>query len=244
MQVIILAGGKGTRMGNITEKIPKPMIRLGNKPMILRIMEHYSSFGFNDFLILTGYKQDIIKDYFSKLPLNNCDVDIDFSNNKIEYINNTFQSWKIKIIYTGLNTNTGLRLVKAKKYINDDYFHLTYGDGLSDVNIKDLTEFHIKKKKLLTITAVNPPTKFGELLIEDDLVKSFEEKPKLSKGFINGGFMVSDKRLLNEIKGDVMLERDPMVNLCKRNEMNCFIHSGYWKCFDTAKDVKAFEEIF
>ena len=243
MQVIILAGGKGTRMGAITEKVPKPMVRLGNKPMILRIMEHYSLYGFNEFLILTGYKQDIIKDYFANLPLNNCDISINYSNNTINYFDNIYQSWQIKIIDTGLNTNTGLRLLKADKYIKEDYFHLTYGDGLSNVNIKELTEFHLKMKKILTLTAVNPPTKFGELLIENNLVKSFEEKPKLSKGFINGGFMVSDKRLLNEIKGDVMLERDPMVNLCKKDEMNCFIHDGFWKCFDTAKDVKSFKEI-
>ncbi len=244
MQVIILAGGKGTRMGNITEKIPKPMIRLGNKPMILRIMEHYSLYGLNDFLILTGYKQDIIKDYFSKLTLNNCDVEIDYSNNKINFFNNIYKSWKVSIIDTGLNSNTGLRLLKAAKYIKDDFFHLTYGDGLSNQNIKELTEFHIKKGKILTITGVNPPTKFGELVMENNLVKSFEEKPKLSKGLINGGFMVSDKRLLDEIKGDVMLERDPMVNLCQKNEMNCFIHDGFWKCFDTAKDVKSFKEIY
>ena len=243
MQVIILAGGKGTRMGNITEKIPKPMIRLGNKPMILKIMEHYSLYGLNDFLILTGYKQDIIKDYFSKLPLNNCDIEIDYSKNKIEFFNNTFCQWNIKIINTGLNSNTGLRLLKAEKYINDDYFHLTYGDGLSDININELTKFHIKQKKILTITGVKPPTKFGELVIKDNVVKSFEEKPKLSKGIINGGYMVSDKRLLNEIEGDVMLERDPMVNLCKRNEMSCYIHNGFWKCFDTAKDVKSYKEI-
>lgn len=242
MQVIILAGGKGTRMGSISEKIPKPMIRLGNKPMILRIMEHYSFYGLNDFLILTGYKQDIIKDYFSNLPLKNCDVEINYSLNKINYFNNIYESWKVKIVDTGLESNTGLRLLKAKNYITDGFFHLTYGDGLSDINISDLTNFHLKEKKLLTITAVNPPTKFGELEIQKNRVKSFEEKPKLSQGFINGGFMVSDKRLLNEIDGDVMLERDPMIKLCQKGEVASFIHKGYWKCFDTAKDVKAFEE--
>lgn len=243
MQVIILAGGKGTRMGSITEKLPKPMVRLGNKPMIVRIMEHYSLYGFNNFLILTGYKQDIIKDYFSNLPLNNCDVEIDYSSKKVNFLNNKYSSWKVKIINTGLETNTGMRLLKASKHIEDDYFHLTYGDGLSDINLEKLIENHKANKKLLTITAVHPPTKFGELIFKDDKVISFEEKPKLSEGFINGGFMVSDKRLLKYIKGDVMLERTPMKNICAEGQMNCFIHKGYWKCFDTAKDVKNYSSL-
>ena len=242
MQVIILAGGKGTRMGAITEKLPKPMVRLGNKPMILRIMEHYSLYGLNEFIILTGYKQDIIKDYFANLALKNCDIRINCKDNTIDYFDNIYKSWQITIIDTGLNTNTGLRLLKADKFIKDDYFHLTYGDGLSNVNIKELTDFHLKTKKILTLTAVNPPTKFGELLIDNNSVKSFEEKPKLSQGFINGGFMVSDRRLLKEIVGDVMLERQPMINLCNKDQLGCFIHKGFWKCFDTAKDIRNYKE--
>ena len=242
MQVIILAGGKGTRMGNITEKVPKPMIRLGSKPMILRIMEYYSSFGFQEFILLAGYKQEIIKDYFANLNLNNFDVEIDFKNKSLNFYGSKYDSWNVKIINTGLETNTGARILKAKKFITSNLFHITYGDGLSNVNLSELVKHHNSQNKIFTITAVKPPTKFGELSIDNSLITSFEEKPKLSKGFINGGFMVTDKRIFDFIKGDVMLEREPLREICRLENLNAYNHEGYWQCFDTAKDVGTFNE--
>ena len=243
MNVVILCGGYGTRLSEETHLKPKPMVEIGDKPILHHIMKLYSKFSIKDFNLALGYKQEYIKDYFYSYHNRFSDYMIKLKENSINEFNNEIQDWNVSLIDTGKDTMTGGRLLRLKKYLHDKgTFMLTYGDGLSDININDLTHFHLKEKKLLTITAVNPPTKFGELEIERNIVKSFEEKPKLSQGFINGGFMVSDKRLLNEIDGNVMLERDPMIKLCQKGEVASYIHKGYWKCFDTAKDVKAFKE--
>ncbi len=242
VDVLILAGGKGTRMGSITEKIPKPMVRLGSKPMILRIMESYSIQGFKSFIILTGYKQEIFKDYFSNLLNYGNDIQIDYSKNKINFFSTNYSDWKVKVIFTGIESNTGERIKKAQKFIETDLFHITYGDGLSNVNLQNLIRIHRESDNVLTLTAINPPTKFGELKLKDNIVESFEEKPKLSEGFINGGFMVSNTKLFKYLGNNQMLEREPMQRLAKENNLGVYKHNGYWQCFDTAKDISQFKE--
>lgn len=242
VDVLILAGGKGTRMGSLAEKIPKPMVRLGNKPMIVRIMESYSLQGFKNFIILTGYKQDFFKDYFSNLLIYGNDVEINYAKNKIQYFSENYHDWKVKVIFTGIESNTGERIKKAFKFIESDLFHITYGDGLSDINFKTLIKNHINSNNVLTITAINPPTKFGELKIKGDKVLSFEEKPRLSEGYINGGFMIANKNLFSYLGNNKMLEREPMQKLASEDKLGVYKHDGYWQCFDTAKDVALFKD--
>ncbi len=241
MDVLILAGGKGTRMGSIAEKIPKPMVRLGSKPMILRIMESYATQGFKSFIILTGYKQEIFKDFFSNLLNYGNDIQIDYSKMKVKFFSENYSDWKVKVIFTGIESNTGERIKKARKFIDTELFHITYGDGLSNVDFKSLIKTHKEGDNILTITAVNPPTKFGELRIKYNKVESFEEKPKLSAGYINGGFMIANNKLFSYLGDDQMLEREPMQKLAKENNLGVYKHDGYWQCFDTAKDISLYK---
>ena len=218
MKVVILAGGKGTRISEYTKSIPKPMIKIGSKPILEHIINYYMSYGFKDFLIAGGYKYSIIKNYFKK-------------KKKIN----------IKVINTGLESLTGKRLVKLEKELKNT-FMLTYGDGLSNVNLDKLLKFHKKNKKKITITAVHPPARFGELTINNKLVKEFEEKPQLQKGWINGGFFVVEPEFLKFIGNkNVMLERSPMTKAVKTKNLAAYKHSGFWFCMDTLRDKKVLE---
>ena len=219
MKCVILAGGKGTRISEYTKTIPKPMIKIGSKPILEHIINYYVKFGFKDFIIAGGYKFSIIKNYFKK---------------KKKFVN-------IKVIDTGLSSLTGKRLFKLKKELNDT-FMLTYGDGLSNVNIKKLLKFHKKHKKKITMTAVHPPARFGELEINKNLVKKFEEKPQLQKGWINGGFFVVEPEFINFIGNkNVMLERSPLTKAVKSKNLMAFKHTGFWFCIDTLRDKKLLE---
>lgn len=223
MKCVILAGGKGTRISELSKSIPKPMIKILGLPIITRIIIHYKKFGFKDFIIAAGYKKRILINYFK--------------NKKIK-------DTKIQVIDTGLNTMTGGRLKRLKKYLINETFMLTYGDGLSDVNIRKLLNFHKKNKKIATLTAVRPPARFGAVRIKGNKVKYFKEKSKLDVGWINGGFFVFNSKVFDFIKNDgTFLEREPLQKLCKINELNAFQHRGFWQCMDTIRDKQIIEEI-
>jgi glucose-1-phosphate cytidylyltransferase len=216
MKVVILAGGLGSRISEYTKIIPKPMIRVNKKPIIYYIMKHYSNYGFKDFYIALGYKGHIIKKYFQKKNF----------------------GWNINLIDTGQKTMTGGRLKRLKRYLGNEPFMLTYGDGLSNVNIKKLLTFHKKNKKLVTLTAARPPARFGAIKILGNKVKYFKEKSKLDEGWINGGFFVMQPEFLNYIKNDqTFLEREPMELLTKKNQLVAFKHDNFWQCMDTKRDM-------
>ena len=221
MKVVILAGGLGTRLSEYTKSIPKPMVKVRGKPLIYYIMKHYSKYGFNEFLIALGYKGDVIKKYFQK---------------------NSF-GWKIHLIETGKKTMTGGRLKRLKKYLNDETFMMTYGDGISNVNIKKLINFHKKAKKLVTLTAVRPPARFGVLKIKGKNITYFKEKSNTDVGWINGGFFIMHKKFLDYIKNDkTFLEREPLEKICKINNLCAFKHTGFWQCVDTKRDLEKLKE--
>ncbi len=237
MKTVILAGGFGTRLSEYTENIPKPMVNIGNRPMIWHIMNLYSNYGFKDFVLALGYKSDFIKDYFTNIHKKLSNFSIDLSNGELEVIDGPTLDWKISLIDTGLNSNTGGRIKRLEKYISNSTFMVTYGDGLSNINIQKLLEFHKNHGKIATITAVRPSARFGELSINNNKVTSFKEKPQVEQGWINGGFMVFEPKIFEYLKGDEsILEREPLENLSKDNELMSFKHEGFWQCMDTKRD--------
>lgn len=227
MKVIILAGGLGTRLGEYTQSIPKPMIKIGNYPIIVHIMEHYFNNGFDEFIIATGYKSKIFKKYFKGFKKSGKKFSVKIKEKK----------FTITIVDTGLHTMTGGRLKKIEKFIKpNETFMFTYGDGVSNVNIKKLLKFHIKKNKLITVTAVRPPARFGEIQLKKDLVSSFKEKPQVNKGWINGGFFVTNKNFFKLIQKNDILEKSPLEKACKAKQLTAFKHQGFWKCMDVKRD--------
>ena len=236
MQVVILAGGKGTRIKEFSKTIPKPMIKILGKPLLIHILNHYVKYGFKDFIIAVGYKKEVIKKYFKYPKSKNKDFFYNFKNKKC----------RVRIIDSGKNTLTGGRLKRIRKYLNHGKdFMFTYGDGVSNVNLKKLLNLHKKRKKLVTVTAVRPPARFGEIIIKNGLVKSFKEKPQVQKGWINGGFFVAKFDFLNFIKNDQeILEKKPLETVCKKKELNVFQHHGFWKCMDTIRDREILINIF
>lgn len=246
MKVAILAGGYGTRISEESELKPKPMIEIGGKPILWHIMKHYSYYGFNEFVILLGYKGYVIKEYFANYWLHQSDVTIDTSRNEVQVHNNSSEDWKITLVDTGLDTMTGARVRKARKYLDGNNFLLTYGDGLSDINISDLVRFHEENNKTMTLTAIQPDGRFGALDIENHKVQRFLEKPKGDGAWINGGFFVCSPKLFNYLDGDdsVILEREPMEQLTKEGELYSYKHEGFWKCMDTLRDKNQFNEMW
>jgi glucose-1-phosphate cytidylyltransferase len=246
MKVLILAGGYGTRISEESDVKPKPMIEIGGKPILWHIMKHYSSFGYNEFVILLGYKSYVIKEYFSNYYLHNSDVTIDTAKREMEIHNNYSENWKITLIDTGLETMTGGRVKRAKDFIGNEPFMLTYGDGVSDVNIKDLVAFHKKNGKKITMTAIQPEGKFGALQIEsNNKISSFLEKPKGDGAWINGGFFVCEPSVLDYIQNDTtVFEQGPLETLAKAGELYSFKHEGFWKCMDTLRDKNQLNEMW
>jgi glucose-1-phosphate cytidylyltransferase len=239
MKVVILAGGLGTRLSEETDVRPKPMVEIGGKPILWHIMKIYSSYGYNDFVVCLGYKGYVIKEYFANLFLHQSDVTIDVKNNKLEVHNNLAEDWKITLVETGAETLTGGRIKRIQKYIGQEPFMLTYGDGVSDVNIKELVHFHQKQGKLCTVTSVQPSGRFGVLQIDsNNLVESFHEKRSEDIGWINGGFFVCEPEVFNYIKeGDSSIwERNPLENLAKDKQLTSFKHRGFWRPMDSLKD--------
>ena len=237
MKVIILAGGMGTRLGEITELIPKPMVLIGNQPILWHIMNIYSSYGFNEFIIALGYKSEIIKKYFIDYKANNNDFNIDLNSGKIDFLNNNSKNWKVSLVYTGNNSNTGGRLKRLKNLIGNNRFMFTYGDGLADIDINQLIKFHKENHKIVTVSAVRPNARFGELLIQDNLVNRFSEKPQNKDRWVNGGFFVCEPEVFNFIKDDESsFERESLEYLWEENELAAFKHKGFWQCMDTKRD--------
>ncbi len=228
MRVVILAGGLGTRLPEYTKKIPKPMVKVAGSPIITHIMKHYIKFGFNDFIIATGYKGNYFEKYFRG-----------FKKNGLPFKTKIFKKpCTITIVKTGLKTLTGGRLKRVRNYLrNDKSFMFTYGDGISNVNLRKLEKFHNNHNKIITVSAVRPPARFGELKIKNKIVKQFKEKPQTSQGWINGGFFVAKKNFLNLISNDMtILERKPLESVAKKNQLMAFQHKGFWKCMDTKRD--------
>ncbi|PBQ33959.1 glucose-1-phosphate cytidylyltransferase [Sphingobacteriaceae bacterium] len=238
MKVVILAGGLGTRLSEETDIKPKPMVEIGGKPILWHIMKIYSHYGYNEFVICLGYKGHVIKEFFSNFFLHSSNVTIDLANNKVEVHNSEAENWKITLVDTGKESMTGGRIKRIKDYVNDSTFMLTYGDGVSNINIPELVEFHKKSKKAVTVTAVQPESRFGVLDINaDNEVKSFMEKPKGESGWINGGFFVCEPAIFKYIKGDdTIWEREPLENIAKDKEIAAFKHFGFWKPMDSLKD--------
>jgi glucose-1-phosphate cytidylyltransferase len=233
MKIVILAGGLGTRLSELTKTIPKPMVKIGGYPIIIHIMKHYIKYGFKNFYIAIGYKGYVIKKYFKN-----------YKKNGVFFKHQIFgKKCEIAIINTGLKTLTGGRLKRTEKFITDENFLFTYGDGISSVNIRKLVNSHIKSKKIVTVTAVRPPARFGELRITGKKVISFKEKPQTNQGWINGGFFVAKKFFFKFIDGDKdILEKKPLEKVCRLGQLNAFKHRGFWKCMDTLRDKQVIEE--
>jgi len=245
MKVIILAGGFGTRLSEYTEAIPKPMVEIGGKPILWHIMNRYAFFGHKDFYIALGYKLEIIKEYFLKFSSINSDFCIDISSGEIEIYNNKGLDWKVTLVDTGQDSMTGGRIKRMQPYIGETPFMLTYGDGLADVDINSLINFHENHGKMVTVTAVHPVARFGELKIENDCVTSFQEKPQLNQGWINGGFFVCKSDFFKEIKDDsTILEREPLENIANRNQLMAYKHEGFWQCMDSKRDKDLLEGLW
>jgi glucose-1-phosphate cytidylyltransferase len=238
MKVVILAGGLGTRLSEETDIKPKPMVEIGGKPILWHIMKIYGHYGFNEFIVCCGYKGQVIKEYFSNFFLHHSDVTFDLSSNKMEVHSSQAEKWKITLVDTGKDSMTGGRIKRIQKYVGNSPFMLTYGDGVSNVNIEKLVEFHKKNKKMVTVTAVQPDSRFGVLDINAaNEVKSFMEKPKGESGWINGGFFVCEPQVFDYIEGDSTIwEREPLENIAKNNNLCAFKHDGFWKPMDSLKD--------
>lgn len=246
MKVVILAGGFGTRISEESYMKPKPMIEIGGQPIIWHIMKSYSHYGFNEFVICCGYKANVIKEYFANYYLYHSDMTFEFmDSNKITVHNNFAEPWSVTVVDTGLHTMTGGRLKRVEDYIGDDTFMLTYGDGVSDINLKDLYSFHKKHKKMVTLTAVQPGSRFGTLEIGDtDLVERFAEKKIDDGGWINGGFMVVESEFLKHIDGDsVVLEREPLEYAAETDNLVAYKYNGFWQCMDTLRDKQYLEKL-
>ena len=245
MKVVILSGGFGTRISEYTSIIPKPMIRIGGKPIIEHIMEIYSKYGHKDFYLALGYKSEIIKEYFYNYKIFNSDFKITLNDGKITSYDQTKKDWNINLINTGINTMTGGRLKRLKNYIKNDTFLLTYGDAVTDLDINKVIEFHKAHGKMITVTGVRPPARFGELKInQNNEVLEFKEKPSTTQGWINGGFFVIEPEFLNYLdKDSCILEKEPLENAAKSNELVAFLHDGFWHCIDTKRDKDNLEDI-
>tara|TARA_A100001234_G_C12570330_1_gene361494 strand:- start:22 stop:789 length:768 start_codon:yes stop_codon:yes gene_type:complete len=245
MKVVILAGGLGTRLSEETNSIPKPMVEIGQIPMLIHIMRHYYHFGFKEFVILLGYKGNLIKEYFLNYPHNSKEFSIDFKNGKKELINDTSEDWKISFLDTGESTMTGGRIKRAENIIGNEDFMLTYGDGLSNVNLKALQDFHKSHGKTATMTSVLPTERFGVFTSENDKVTSFVEKPNDSNSWVNGGFFIFTNNIFDYLNSDnTSLEKEPLQSLANEGELMTFRHKEFWKCMDTLKDKNELQALW
>ncbi len=246
MKVVILAGGLGTRISEETVVRPKPMVEIGGKPILWHIMKIYSHYGFNDFIICLGFKGYMIKEYFSNYFLHMSDVTFDMQKNSMMVHQQYVEPWKVTLVDTGMESMTGGRLKRVASYINDDTFMLTYGDGLSDVNIRELLAFHEKHGKSATVTATQPSGRFGALSLDSSLnVTSFQEKPVGDGSWINGGFFILEPKMLDRIAGDsTVFEKEPLEGLARDRELVAYKHSGFWQPMDTLRDKMHLEELW
>lgn len=246
MKVIILAGGFGSRLGTVTDLIPKPMIEVGGKPILWHIMKTYATYGYCDFIICLGYKGNVIKDYFLNFTERTCDATINLKSKHITYHNQCDEDWNVTLAETGLNTLKGGRIKRIEKYLDEDINLLTYGDGVANVDIDDLVAYHRSHNRVVTTTGVHPPSRFGEIVQDEGRILSFKEKPQTSKGFINGGFMVFDRRMLDYLTTDENcdFEFNTLEKLAAQGEVMTYLHRGEWECADTVRDVNHLNKLW
>lgn len=246
MKVLLLAGGFGTRLSEETEVRPKPMVEIGGKPILWHIMKMYSQHGFNEFVVLLGYKGYYIKEYFANYFLHQSDITIDLSNNEMKIHKNTSEPWTVTLLDTGLHSMTGGRIKRAEHIVGNEPFMLTYGDGVSDVNIQDLVKFHRSHQGAVTMTSVQPDGRFGAIEIEGNRINQFLEKPRGDGSWINGGFFVCEAKVFDYITaGDqTIFEQEPLQSLARDKELYSYKHHGFWKCMDTLKDRNDLDEMY
>ncbi len=245
MKVLILAGGFGTRISEYSTTIPKPMIPIGGKPILWHLMKHYSVFGYNKFYLALGYKAEIIKEYFLNYHYLNSDFTVDLSTGRTNVHNEVDVDWEVTMVNTGIKTMTGGRIKRLKENIGNETFLLTYGDGLSNININKLVDFHKSHGKMITISAVHPGARFGEIDIDGYQVQSFREKPQTKKGWINGGFFVIEPEFFNLIQDDnTVLEKEPLETAAQKGELMAYCHDDFWHCMDTVRDKENLEKLW
>ncbi|MDF2537576.1 MAG: glucose-phosphate cytidylyltransferase RfbF [Herbinix sp.] len=246
MKVVILAGGFGTRISEESHLKPKPMIEIGGKPLLWHIMKIYSHYNFNEFIICSGYKQHVIKEWFAHYFIHNSDITFDLTEGNKMFVHSQFsEPWRVTVVDTGLSTMTGGRIKRVRDYIGEEPFFLTYGDGLADVNISDMLEFHKKHGKIATLTAVQPEGRFGIMDIQGNQVMSFREKIQADNGWVNGGFMILNPEVIDYIEGDkTMFEEEPLEALAADGELICYKHGGFWQCMDSIRDKERLETLW
>lgn len=245
MKVVILAGGKGSRIAEESSTRPKPMVEIGGKPILWHIMKTYSAYGFNDFVICLGYKGYVIKEYFSNYFLHMSDVTFDLAHNKMEVHQKNAEDWRVTLVDTGEDTMTGGRLRRVRHYLGNEDFCLTYGDGVGNVDIRALIDFHRRQNTLATLTATQPPGRFGALCVTNGMVTSFQEKPQGDNSWINGGFFVVSPKVIDYIEGDDTLwEHEPMQRLAREQQMSAYLHPGFWQPMDTLRDKLYLEALW
>lgn len=251
MKIAILCGGRGTRIQEVSEVIPKPMLPIGNRPILWHVMKIYSSYGYNNFVLLLGYKGYVIRDYFLNYAAYNSDVTVnlnDTASNHLIYHGKPVEPWQVTLVDTGDEAMTGARLWRARRYlVNEDVFCATYGDGVGNIDIKALIQFHQFHGKLATLTGVNPPGRFGELVVEGADVRAFNEKPQVSGGFINGGFFVFNKEVFERYfndREDLILEREPLENMARDRQVMMYQHNGFWQPMDTPREFQYLNQLW
>lgn len=248
MKVVILAGGLGTRLSEETDVRPKPMVEIGGRPIIWHIMKIYSHYGFNEFVVCCGYKGYVIKEYFANYFLHQTDVTFDLANNKMEVHNSGSENWKVTLVDTGINTNTAGRIKRIQKYVGNESFMLTYGDGVADINIPELIQFHKKSGKLATLSSIQLPGRFGNVETDaNGTVTTFQEKPLGDGVWINGGFFVLEPGIFNYLDGnmdDVQWEKKPLIEIADAGQLSAYQHNGFWKCMDAIRDKIELEALW
>ena len=248
MKVVILAGGLGTRLSEETDVRPKPMVEIGGRPIIWHIMKIYSHYGFNEFIVCCGYKGYVIKEYFANYFLHQTDVTFDLANNKMEVHNSGSENWKVTLVDTGINTNTAGRIKRIQKYVGNEPFMLTYGDGVADINIPELIQFHKKSGKLATLSSIQLPGRFGNIKTDENgTVTTFQEKPLGDGVWINGGFFVLEPGIFNYLEGnmdDVQWEKKPLIEIADAGQLSAYQHNGFWKCMDAIRDKIELEALW
>ena len=245
MKAVILAGGLGTRISEETSARPKPMVEIGGKPILWHVMKIYAAHGINDFIICLGYKGYMVKEYFANYFLHMSNITFDMAQNKMEVHQNSAEPWRVTLVDTGENTMTGGRLKRVRQYLDDEHFCFTYGDGVGDINIAELISFHKQQNTLATLTAMQPPGRFGALVLEQHLVARFQEKPEGDGSWINGGFFVLSPKVIDYIDGDgTTWEREPMERLAAEKQMSAYRHRRFWQPMDTLRDKNHLEELW
>ena len=245
MKVLILAGGRGSRLSEETTVKPKPMAEIGGKPMLWHIMRHYAHFGFHEFLVALGYKGDEVKRYFLDYRALSSSVTVQLKEGRVQIDNGDVEDWTIHLVDTGLNVATGGRIKRLAAWLGREPFMMTYGDGVANVDLAELLAFHRAQRRLATVTAVRPPARFGGLTFRDGTVQEFVEKPQIGEGWINGGFFVLEPRVLDYIDGDESIfEREPLERLARDGQLSAFRHEGFWQCMDTRRDIEFLESLW